>query len=47
MGSYEEDSCYRRSDEPLLADDRLNEKPLVVSLDDLISRASEKQFGNS
>jgi len=32
---------YRRPDEPLVVDDKLDEKPLVVPLDDLISRATE------
>jgi cobalt-zinc-cadmium efflux system outer membrane protein len=32
---------YRRPDEPLLVDDKLNEKPLILPLDDLISRAAQ------
>lgn len=32
---------YRRPDEPLLVDYKLDEKPLVVPLDDLISRAAQ------
>jgi hypothetical protein len=32
---------YRRPDEPLVVDDKLDQKPLVVALDNLISRATE------